>query len=267
MRDSPVTMQARTIPLDVHAFPAFAVDLDGVVTKTATVHAAAWKQLFDNLLERRAAGGTWLPFDVDRDYRAYVDGKPRRDGLRSFLAARGITVPDGSPSDPPDAETIHGLAKRKNRYVLDRLRDQGVETHADALALLRRARSIGVRLAVVTASENCGAVLAAAHVTDLFDERVDGTDLARLRLRGKPAPDSFLEAARRLDAEPCRVIVIEDAIAGVQAGRAGGFGLVIGVDRAGHGDALRRGGADLVVSSLDEIDLIGRAPGAEAEAR
>jgi beta-phosphoglucomutase family hydrolase len=236
-------------------YRAFALDLDGVITNTAEAHAAAWKQLFDELLEHRAAGGPWRPFDSDREYRAYVDGKPRRDGLRSFLAARGISIPEGAPGDRGDAETIHALAKRKNDYVLERIARDGVQVYGDAVALVRAARAHGVRTAVVTASENAGPVLSAAGIADLFDARVDGLEVERLGLRGKPASDSFVEAARRLGVPVERTAVFEDAIAGVQAAREGRFGLVIGVDRDGHRAALQDSGADYVVSSLDEIEL------------
>jgi len=242
------------LKLDLSRFPAFVFDLDGVVTNTAAVHARAWKRLFDELLARRAGGRPWRPFDLDLEYRAYVDGKPRRDGLRGFLGARGIAIPEGTPDDTADTETINGLAARKNQYVLESLARHGVAVYPDARDLLHEARALGVRLAVVSASENCAAVLAAARMTDRFDVRIDGIELARLHLRGKPAPDSFLEAARRLGVEPRRAVVFEDALAGVQAGRAGGFGLVIGVDRGGQGNALRDGGADVVVTSL-AIDL------------
>lgn len=242
--------------IDSRNFRAFAFDLDGVVTKTAEVHAAAWKALFDELLARRAGDQSWKPFDGDREYRAYVDGKPRRDGLRSFLAARGITVPEGAPDDGAEVETIYGLAERKNRYLSERLAERGIELYDDAVDLLLQAIAQGSRLAVVTSSQNGPAVLAAARLTDVFDVRVDGNDLERLHLRGKPAPDSFLEAARQLGVEPGRTVVIEDAVAGVQAGRAGGFGLVIGIDRTGHANALREAGAHIVVTSLREIKLV-----------
>jgi alpha,alpha-trehalase len=245
----------RVLRIDPSRFPAFAIDLDGVVTKTAAVHAAAWKRLFDELLARRAGDRSWQPFDADREYRVYVDGKPRREGLRSFLASRGISLPEGAPGDAGELDTIHGLAARKNRYVLERLAAHGVEVFDDAVAFLRNARARGIHLAVVTASQNCAAVLAAARLTDAFDVRVDGNELARLGLRGKPAPDSFLAAARQLGMAPRQVVVLEDAIAGVKAGRAGGFGLVIGVDRTGHAEELEDAGADAVVASLDELDL------------
>lgn len=248
-------MQPR-MRLDPRQFPAFAVDLDGVVTQTAGIHAAAWKRLFDDLQ---------LPFDIDTDYRTYVDGKLRRDGLRSFLAARGVSRPEGAADDTPEIETIHGLAARKNRYVLDMLARERVPVHPDAIRLLHSARSRGVRLAVVTASENCAAVLASARLSELFDARVDGVEVARLGLRGKPAPDSFVEAARRLGTSPEHTAVFEDAVAGVQAAKTGGFGLVVGVDRAGQTEALRRARADVVVTSLDEIEL--RDEDANPEAR
>lgn len=250
--------------IDPGAFPAFAFDLDGVITDTAAVHAAAWKQLFDELLSRLANGAEWQPF-TDREYRAYVDGKPRRDGLRSFLASRDIVVPEGLPDDDARAETIHGLALRKNDYVLQRIARDGVTVYRDAVALLRTARAHGVRTAVVTASENCREILGAAGLASLFDTRVDGLTVKQLALRGKPAPDSFLEAAHRLRTSPSHTVVFEDAIAGVQAGRAGQFGIVVGVDRVGHAAELRESGADVVVSSLDEIELV--PEGARVELR
>lgn len=240
--------------LDPSRFRTFAVDLDGVVTNTAAAHASAWKRLFDELLARHAVSRPWQPFDLDRDYRDYVDGKPRRDGLRDFLRSRGMAVIEGSPDARPEAETVHGLSARKNQYLRESLARDGVAAYPDAVSLLHDARRQGIQLAVVGASENCAAVLAAARLADLFDVRVDGVELARLRLRGKPAPDAFLEAVRRLGVAPDRAVVFEDAVAGVQAGRAAAFGLVIGVDRAGHGEALRAGGADVVVTTLDEIE-------------
>lgn len=244
--------------IDATHIDAFAVDLDGVVTKTAAVHAAAWKHAFDEVLERSAGGDTWQPFDPDREYRNYVDGKPRLEGIRSFLTARGISLSEGTPADGPDASTIHGLADRKDRYFRTLLARTGVEAFPDAVSLLRRARAAHIRIAVVTASENCAAVLAAAGLTDAFDVVVDGRDVLALGLHGKPAPDTFLEATRRLGSRPDRTAVFEDAIAGVRAGRAGAFAHVIGVDRTGHGDALRTAGASAVVTSLDEVDLLQR---------
>lgn len=254
-----------TVRIDLRQFEAFAFDLDGVVTKTAVVHAAAWKRTLDEVLERLADGKRWRPFDLDREYRIYVDGKARRDGIRSFLDARQLSLAEGGPGDGPDANTIHGVAARKNGYFLDYLSRAGVEVYPDAAVVIDGLRGHAVKTAVVTASENGAAILTAAHLTRLFDVRVDGRDLAQLGLRGKPAPDLFLEAARRLGVEPQRCVVVEDSIAGVGAGHAGGFGLVIGVDRTGDAEALRRGGADLVVRALDELVLIHR--GAELELR
>lgn len=245
--------------IDSLQFRTFAVDLDGVVTQTAGIHAQAWKRLFDEVLARRARGAPWRPFDADHDYRAFVDGKPRRDGLRDFLASRGISAAEGTPGDSAELDTIHGLARRKNAYVLELLRGSAVPVHPDAVRLLHAARANGVRLAVVTASENCSEMLASARLTGLFDAQVDGLEVARLGLRGKPAPDAFVEAARRLATSPERTVVLEDSLAGVEAGRAGGFGLVVGVDRTGHADELRRAGAHVVVRSLDDIEVGPRA--------
>lgn len=253
-----------TTAIDRRRIDALLFDLDGVVTKTAVVHAAAWKRLFDEFLSRRAAGQPWQPFDVDADYRTYVDGKPRHDGVRSFLESRGFFLPEGAPDDVPDADTIHGLAGRKNGYVLAHLAQEGVEPYEAAVVIIREARARGFKTAVVSASENCAAALEAAGLTELFDVRVDGTDIARLGLQGKPAPDTFLEAARRLGVEPGRAVVLEDAIAGVEAGRAGGFALVVGVDRGGHAEALRRNGAHVVVTRLGELELAGHAAGTES---
>jgi beta-phosphoglucomutase family hydrolase len=244
-------------PIDRHRIDALLFDLDGVLTRTAVVHAAAWKRLFDEFLRRQASGQPWRPFDIESDYRRYVDGKPRRDGVRSFLQSRGLILPEGMREDGPEAETIHGLAERKNGYVLAHLAGKGVQPYEGAVTVIREARARGFKTAVVSASENCAAVLAAADLAELFDVRVDGTDIARLGLRGKPAPDTFLEAARRLGVEPARAVVFEDAIAGVQAGRAGGFALVVGVDRVSHAEALRRNGADVVVTRLSELELAG----------
>jgi beta-phosphoglucomutase family hydrolase len=255
------------LALDLARFEALLFDLDGVVTRTAAVHARAWQRTFDELLAELAGGGPWQPFDVEHEYRAHVDGKPRRDGIRSFLGARGIALPEGDPGDGPGARTVHGLAARKNRQLLERLAEDGVEIYPDAARLLARARAGGCKTAVVSASENCEAVVDAADLTSQFQVRVDGVDIARRGLRGKPAPDTFLEAAARLAVSPGRAVVLEDAIAGVAAGRAGGFGLVIGVaraDRAEQAAALRGAGADAVVASLDEIELI-RGPAARAE--
>lgn len=241
-------------------------DLDGVLTRTAAVHAAAWKRLFDAFLERRAreTGEPFAPFDLNLDYRRHVDGKPRQQGVADFLASRGIALPAGTPNDPPDAETAGALGALKDGYFAERLRRDGVETFADSIELVRCLREHDVKTAVVSASNNCAAVLEAAGIAELFDARVDGRDVTRLALKGKPAPDSFLEAARRLKVDPARAVVVEDAIAGVAAGRAGRFGTVIGVDRAGQSQALREAGADVVVTTLGQVRVSVEPPSAWA---
>jgi beta-phosphoglucomutase family hydrolase len=236
------------------SFDAVLFDLDGVLTDTARVHAASWKKMFDAFLTQRAAatGEPFRPFEMD-DYRLYVDGKPRADGVRDFLEARGIDLPQGSPEDPPDRETVCGLGNRKNEMVAEAIRTAGVDAYPGSVALVRYVLGHGLRTAVVSASANCVAVLEAAKIADLFETRVDGTVLKERQLRGKPEPDSFLEAARQLGVKPGRAVVVEDAIAGVQAGRAGAFGLVVGVSRKGDEDALAANGADIVVHDLAEL--------------
>jgi alpha,alpha-trehalase len=231
-------------------------DMDGVVTETATVHAAAWKTLFDEFLAKRAAatGQPFVPFDEAGDYERYVDGKNRYDGVRSFLASRGVQVPEGTPDDPPGADTVCALGNSKDATFLARVRDQGVRPYPSTVRLIRDLRGHGVRIGLVSASRNAEEVLTAAGVVDLFDQRVDGVVAADLGLAGKPAPDTFLEAARRLGVEPARAAVVEDAISGVAAGSAGGFGLVVGVARAGQSAALRDNGADVVVADLSELE-------------
>jgi len=230
-------------------------DLDGVLTETASLHAAAWKRMFDAYLRERAngTGELFAPFDLRNDYDTYVDGKPRFDGVRDFLASRGLTLPEGTPSDPPNAETVHGLGNRKNELVLDLLRREGIEVYPGSLRYLRAARAAQMGLAVVSASVNTSDILAAAGIGDLFEVCIDGRTAAEQGLRGKPAPDTFLAAARALAVEPAEAAVFEDALAGVAAGRAGGFGVVVGVDRVGHAQALRARGADLVISDLAEL--------------
>jgi alpha,alpha-trehalase len=234
-------------------------DLDGVITRTAAVHAAAWKQLFDDYLKEREAreGEDHSPFDIDRDYRSYVDGKPRYDGVRSFLESRGIDLPWGDPEDPPDRETVCGLGNRKNRLFNQRLKEQGADVFPPAVELVKRLRAGGVATAVVSSSKNTGAVLDAAGIADLFDARVDGIEAERLGLTGKPAPDVFVEAAGRLGAEPGATVVFEDAVSGVEAGRRGSFGLVVGVDRVGAAEALREAGAHEVLSDLSRVAVNG----------
>jgi trehalose-phosphatase len=240
-------------------YDAFIFDLDGVVTRTAKVHAAAWKRLFDDYLSHRARreGRGFQPFAIDTDYLRYVDGKPRYEGVRSFLESRGIALVYGSPDDEPGTETICGLGNRKNQLFRALLEQQGVEVYRSTVELIRVLRSRGFRTAIVSSSKNCSAVLEAAHLRDLFDVQVDGIDAERLGFKGKPAPDIFLEAANRLGLDPHRAVVAEDAIAGVKAGSRGKFGLVIGVDRGNHEQALRDSGADVTVADLSEITVSG----------
>jgi len=230
-------------------------DLDGVLTKTAKVHDAAWKQMFDDFLRdwSRRTGQPFVPFDPVADYDKYVDGKPRLDGTRSFLASRGIELPDGSEDDPPQAQTVHGLSNRKNQIVLERIRTDGVEAYEGSVRYVRAVRDAGLRRAVVSSSANAHDVLVAAGIEDLFEVRIDGVVAEREHLHGKPAPDTFLAGARALGLEPRAAAVFEDALAGVAAGRAGGFGCVIGVDRVGQADELREHGADVVVADLAEL--------------
>jgi trehalose-phosphatase len=232
-------------------------DMDGVVTDTAEAHAATWKRLFDEFLRRRAEarGEEFRPFDADREYRELVDGKPRHDGIRSVLRDRGIDLPEGAPDDPPDAETVQGLGRRKQDYFRAWLAENRVRTYPGTQALIRDLRREGVRLAVFSSSRNAEDVLRNAGALELFDTKVDGRDLAAHGLRGKPDPAMLLEAAARLGAEPARTAVVEDSVAGVEAGVRGGFALVIGVDRGGNADALTEAGAQLVVGDLAELSL------------
>jgi beta-phosphoglucomutase family hydrolase len=236
-------------------FDAVLFDLDGVLTDTARVHAACWKQMFDAFLQARSrkSGEPFRAFEIDPDYDLYVDGKPRYDGVRDFLRSRGIDLPEGAPDDPPDRETVCGLGNRKNELVGEAIATVGVDVYPGSVRLVNHVREQGIRTAVVSASANCAAVLRAARIAELFEVRVDGHTLEQRRLRGKPAPDSFLEAARELGVPPGRAVVIEDAIAGVQAGRAGAFGLVVGVARKGDTEALAKNGADRVVGDLAEL--------------
>lgn len=230
-------------------------DLDGVLTDTASVHAAAWKATFDALLEAQArvAGTAFVPFDAVEDYRRYVDGRPRLDGVRTFLAARGITLPEGAPDDPASAPTVVGVGARKNELVLTALETHAVPAYAGSVAYVRAVREAGLRRAVVSSSANTKAVLASAGIEGLFEVCVDGLVAAERGLLGKPAPDTFLAAAEALGVPPRQAVVFEDALVGVQAGRAGGFGFVVGVDRAGQAAALREHGADIVVGDLGEL--------------
>jgi len=230
-------------------------DLDGVLTQTAKVHAAAWKEMFDAYLKERAAqtGGSFAPFDPAADYDEYVDGRSREDGVRSFLGSRRITLPEGDPKDPPSADTVAGLGNRKNEILLAMLRRDGVKVYEGSVRYLHAVRDAGLRRAVVSASKNAREVLVAAGIEDLFEVRVDGVVAEREGLKGKPAPDMFLAAADKLGVAPAQAAVFEDALAGVAAGREGNFGAVVGVDRVGQAGALRSHGADRVVSDLAEL--------------
>jgi beta-phosphoglucomutase family hydrolase len=227
-------------------------DLDGVLTRTAVVHAAAWKEMFDDFLSKRDGSG-FRPFDPKADYDEYVDGRPRTEGTRSFLASRNIDLPEGADDDPPERDTVAGLGNRKNRIVLEKIRTEGVEPYAGSVRYVEAVRSAGLRTAVVSSSANCHDVLVSAGIEKLLDVRVDALVAAQLKLPGKPHPDTFLEAARRLGVEPEQAAVFEDALVGMDAGRSGHFGYVVGVDRVGQADELRRHGADTVVRDLAEL--------------
>ena len=248
-----MNLKKRSVTHD--SFDAVLFDLDGVLTATAKIHAACWKKTFDEYLQRRAAKNhqPFRPFDLDRDYSLYVDGKPRYDGVKSFLESRGIHLPYGDPRDPPDRETICGVGNHKEEMVIKTIKTVGVEVYEGSVAWVRHLRQEGIKTAVVSSSENCLAVLKAGGIDGLFDVRVDGHVVEDQKLPGKPAPDTYLHAAALLGASPRRAVVVEDAISGVEAGRNGGFGLVIGVDRKGHADALRENGADVVVADLKEM--------------
>ncbi len=239
-------------------------DLDGVLTSTAKVHAAAWREMFDYYLSERSlrTGELFVPFDIDTDYGTYVDGKPRADGTRDFLASRGIVLGEGAADEPPDAETVWGLGLRKNDLVLRLIREGGVEAYPGSVEYLRRARDAGLVRMVVSSSTNCHDVLVAAGLIDLVDGVVDGVVAEQRGMRGKPAPDTFLAGAEMAGVTPDRAAVFEDALAGVAAGRAGGFRTVVGVDRVGHAEALLAHGADFVVGDLRE--LLDSAPAAGA---
>jgi beta-phosphoglucomutase family hydrolase len=236
-------------------YDAVLFDLDGVITNTAEVHAACWKKMFDEYLQNRTMqkGEAFRPFDLATDYRLYVDGKPRFDGVRDFLASRGLQLPEGNPYDPPQAETVRGLGNRKNDLVSEIIEDIGVEAYEGSVEFIHQLRRKGFKIAVVTSSENCMAVLKSAKLDAFFEVRVDGNMIQTQQLAGKPAPDTFLMAAKLLGVEPRRTVVIEDAISGVQAGCTGNFGLVIGVARKGNAEELKQHGAHVVVRDLSEL--------------
>lgn len=239
--------------MNLGEFHAVILDMDGVITQTAQVHARAWKILFDEFLKNRE-GESQEPFDIGQDYPQYVDGIPRYEGVKSFLESRGIDLPYGNEEDEPDQQTICGLGNRKNQIFHELLKHEGVQVYEDTIAQIGNWKQAGLKVGVITSSRNGEAVLKAAQVRDLFDVKVDGNDLARENLQGKPAPDIFWHAAKQLEVEPEQTIVVEDAIAGVQAGRAGGFGWVVGVARGQQADELRRAGADVVVHDLRDLE-------------
>ena len=244
-------------------YDAVLFDLDGVLTSTAAIHATAWKRMFDDYLrEQSARAGNprdprFAPFDIDTDYKRYVDGKPRYEGVRSFLESRSIHLPHGTPDDPPGDTTVCALGNRKDAMVKQAIERGEVEPFEGSVRWVHQLRDEGFKLGVVSSSRNCGPVLKAARMDHLFSVRVDGLTLAEMNLPGKPAPDSFLKAAELLGVSPDRTVVVEDAISGVQSARAGNFGLVIGVDREGHGDALCANGADVIVTDLSEMTAAG----------
>ena len=227
-------------------------DMDGVVTQTALVHAAAWKQMFDDFLRQRAeqTGEKFVPFDSSRDYDQYVDGKPRLDGTRSFLQSRGISLPEGSPGDKPGSPTVEGLSNKKNDLVVEKIRTDGVKVYQGSIRYIKAVRAAGLRTAIVSSSANTVDVLNAAGIADLFDVRIDGAVAKERHLAGKPAPDTFLAAAHDLGVTPAQAAVFEDAQSGVAAGRAGHFASVVGVDRVGQAEELLEHGADIVVKDL-----------------
>jgi beta-phosphoglucomutase family hydrolase len=239
-------------------FDAVVLDMDGVITRTATLHSQVWKQMFDEYFAERGRRENHAhdPFDINVDYAEFVDGKPRYDGVSSFLHSRRIELPVGSPDDPPSKETYCGLGNRKNELFHQLISIVGVESYEDTLEQIQNWKQRSVKLAVISSSRNCSEILQAAGVGDLFEVKVDGNDLGRLRIKGKPAPDMFLYAAKELGVAPGRTAIVEDAISGVQAGRAGGFALVVGVDRKGNADELKRQGADIVVDDLRKLQQL-----------
>lgn len=248
-------MKQFNLPVTPERFDVVLFDLDGVLTDTAKVHAACWKKMFDEFLRKRAEsrGEEYRPFSITEDYYLYVDGRLRSDGVRDFLRSRNVNLPEGDPDAPPESETVSGLGNRKNDMVNALMESEGIDVYPDSMAWVRLLREQGYKTAVVSASSNCKTILNSAKILDLFDTIVDGTVAADLGLAGKPSPDTYLKAAEQLGAEPKRAVVVEDAIAGVKAGRSGGFGLVIGVARKGNYQELKENGADLVVTDLSEL--------------
>jgi beta-phosphoglucomutase family hydrolase len=240
------------LPDDVHAC---LFDLDGVLTDTASVHRTAWKAMFDDFLQKwsNQNGSAFVPFDAEADYFTYVDGKKREDGVRSFLASRDITLPEGGPDDPDDAETVNGLGNRKNAAFQHTMHTDGVKVFEGSRRYIEEVRRQGFSVAVVSSSANTREVLEVTDLAQFVDQRVDGVTMREENIAGKPAPDSYLEGARRLGVDPSAAAVFEDALSGVEAGHAGHFGLVVGVDRVGQADALREHGADVVVTDLAEL--------------
>ena len=242
-------------PISRDEYDAVLLDLDGVITDTARIHAQAWKAMFDEYLRAYAAktNQPFRPFSIDNDYALHVDGKPRADGVRDFLKSRGILLPDGTAEDPPLRETVCGLGNRKNALLNETISTCGVAVYPGSADLLRELQACGFKLAVVTSSQNCAAVLKAAGLAEVFEVQIDGNVIRERHLAGKPAADAFLSAAKALQVAPARAVVVEDAISGVQAGRNGKFGLVVGVARTGNHAELKRHGADVVVSDLAEL--------------
>jgi trehalose 6-phosphate phosphatase len=237
---------------DIFSFKAAILDMDGVITRTAVLHARAWKQMFDELLER-LKGENFIPLDIDDDYNRLIDGIPRHDGIRNFLRSRNIELPEGHPGDPPEKDTVYGLGNRKNKLFLTILKEEGVEVYEDAIRVIRLWKDAGIKLAVISSSRNCRHIIETAGISGLFDARVDGQTLAEENMKGKPEPDMFLRAGELLGIHVKQTIVIEDAIFGIEAGKKGNFGLVIGVARDKDENVLKDAGADIVVKDLSEL--------------
>lgn len=248
-------MNAAISPTKHHAV---IFDLDGVITKTASVHAKAWKHLFDEFLQKRSEKENipFIPFDTAKDYLEYVDGKPRYEGIKSFLASRGIEIAMGNPNDAPEKNTICGMGNKKNEMFLQELESEGVEVYNSTIKLIKQLRKRGIKTALISSSKNCTAIIHKVGADNLFDAKIDGVDSEKMDIKGKPDPDIFLKAADQLGVEPHHAVVIEDAISGVQAGRKGGFGKVIGVDRANQSNELMKNGADVVVKDLEEVSIM-----------